>query len=88
MKYLKDRIPERIAHLGSGLFGEPLSADGSINRIEAFFHSIGCPTRLSDMNIQGDLKKSIYETMVINKVNGANLKLKKPDYFPLIDLFL
>jgi alcohol dehydrogenase YqhD (iron-dependent ADH family) len=88
MKYLKDRIPERIALLGSGLFQETLSADESINRIEAFFHSIDCPTRLSDMNIYGDVKQSIYETMVINKVSGANLKLKEPDYFPLIDLFL
>jgi len=88
MRYFKDKIPERIAHLGSGLFGEPLSVDESINRIEAFFRSIDCPTRLSDMKITGELKQSIYETMVINKVNGANLKLKKLDYFPLIDLFL
>jgi alcohol dehydrogenase YqhD (iron-dependent ADH family) len=88
MRYFKDRIPERIALLGSSLFREHLSANESIIRIEAFFRSIECPTRLSDMNIQGDLKQPIYETMVINKVSGANLKLKEPDYYPLIDLFL
>ena len=88
MRYLKDRIPERIALLGSDLFREPLSTDESIQKIEAFFCTIGCPTRLSDMNIPGIQKQLIYETMVINKVSGANLKLKEPDYFPLIDLFL
>jgi alcohol dehydrogenase YqhD (iron-dependent ADH family) len=88
MRYFKKQIPDRIAILGSNLFQEPLSADESIHRIEAFFRSIDCPTQLSDMSIPGDLKQPIYETMVINKVNGANLKLKESDYFPLIDLFL
>jgi alcohol dehydrogenase YqhD (iron-dependent ADH family) len=88
MRYFKEQIPDRIAILGSNLFQEPLSADESIHRIEAFFRSIDCPIQLSDMSIPGDIKQSIYETMVINKVSGANLKLKESDYFPLIDLFL
>jgi alcohol dehydrogenase YqhD (iron-dependent ADH family) len=88
MRYFKNRIPDRIAFLGSDLFQEPLSTDESIYRIETFFHSIDCPTRLSEMSIPGDLKQPIYETMVINKVSGANLKLKEADYGNLIDLFL
>ena len=88
MKYFKDQIPDRIAVLGSELFREPLSTDESIRRIETFFRSIERPTRLSDMSIPGVLKQPIFETMVINKVNGANLKLKEADYGDLIDLFL
>ena len=88
LRFIKDRIPERIALLGSNLFREKLTADESITRIESFFRSIECPVRLSDMKITGDLKQSIYETMVINKVNGANLKLIEEDYNELIGLFL
>jgi alcohol dehydrogenase YqhD (iron-dependent ADH family) len=88
MKYMKERIPEKIALLGSELFRVSLSADESIRRIEAFFRESGCPVRLSEMNIPGVQKQRIFETMVINKVSGANLKLKETDYLPLIDLFL
>jgi alcohol dehydrogenase YqhD (iron-dependent ADH family) len=88
LRYVKNRIPERIAFLGSSLFGETLNADQSIDRIEEFFKSIGCPVRLSDLNIKGTDRQKIYETMVINRVSGANLKLKESDYYPLIDLFL
>ena len=88
MKFFKEQIPDRIALLGSNLFQEPLTPDESIHKIENFFRSIDCPVRLSDMSIPGDLKQSIYETMVINKVNGANLKLRESDYGSFIDLFL
>jgi len=88
MRYLKNRIPERISLLGSNIFSQTLNADESIIRIGEFFRLIGCPVKLSDLNIQRTDRQQIYETMVINKVSGANIKLKEPDYFPLIDLFL
>jgi hypothetical protein len=88
MRFFKEQIPDRISHLGSNLFQESLTTDETILKIESFFRSIECPVRLSDMNIPGVRKELIYETMVINQVNGANLKLKEPDYNPLIDLFL
>ncbi len=88
MKFFKERIPDRIALLGSALFNEPLTPESSIHHIETFFRSIDCPVRLSEMSIPGDLKQSIYESMVINRVSGMNLKISERDYGDLIDLFL
>ncbi|MCK9204790.1 MAG: iron-containing alcohol dehydrogenase [Bacteroidales bacterium] len=88
MRLFKDRISERIAGLGSGLFGKTLSAEESIDRIEEFFHTLGCPTRLSEINIPGDPREKIYQAMVQCKVNGANMKFLEGDYYRLIDLFL
>ena len=88
MKYLKDRVPERIALLGSSLFHQTMNAGESIVRIEEFFRSIDCPVRLSDLGIAGVDRRKIYETMLINKVSGANLKLKETDYYSIIDLFV
>jgi alcohol dehydrogenase YqhD (iron-dependent ADH family) len=88
MRHFKNRIGPRIAQLGSALFNETLSADASIDRIEAFFKSLGCPTRLSEMNIPGDHYQPLFESMVHNKVSGGNMKIEKEDYPVLIRLFL
>ena len=88
LRYFKDQIPDRIALLGSALFEKSLTPDDSIKHIEDFFRTIDCPVRLSELSIPGDLHQHIYETMVINKVNGANIKIKERDYSDLIDLFL
>ncbi|MDP1620988.1 MAG: iron-containing alcohol dehydrogenase [Bacteroidales bacterium] len=88
MRRFENQVSGRISQLGSGLFDEALTAGQSIDRIEAFFKSLGCPTRLSDMNIQGELRRPIYDSMVHNKVNGANVKMKEGDYSGLIELFL
>ncbi|MEI7498930.1 MAG: iron-containing alcohol dehydrogenase [Bacteroidota bacterium] len=88
MRHFKDQIESRIAKLGTALFDEKLTADESIDRIEAFFKSLGCPTRLSDMNIPGVLYQPIFESMVHSKVNGGNMKMQEEDYRKLIRLFL
>ncbi|MEI7727411.1 MAG: iron-containing alcohol dehydrogenase, partial [Bacteroidota bacterium] len=88
MRHFKAQMADRIAELGTGLFGETLTADESIDRIEAFFKSLGCPTRLSDMKIPGDLSQPIFESMVHTKVNGGNMKMKEEDYRALIELYL
>jgi hypothetical protein len=88
MRHFKDRIGTRISDLGSALFDEPLNAEQSIERIEGFFRSLGCPVRLSEMNIPGDLRQPLLDSMVHNKVNGGNVKMKEEDYKELIGLFL
>jgi hypothetical protein len=88
MRHFKGQIGARIAQLGYQLFDEQLTADESINRIEAFFKSIGCPVRLSEMNIPGNLSQPIFESMVHSKVNGGNMKMKEEDYRELIKLYL
>jgi alcohol dehydrogenase YqhD (iron-dependent ADH family) len=88
MRHFKNQVAGRISQLGSSLFDEPLSADQSIDRIETFFKSLGCPTRLSDMNIPGNLHQPLFESMVHSKVNGGNVKMTEGDYRALIGLYL
>jgi alcohol dehydrogenase YqhD (iron-dependent ADH family) len=88
MRYLKDRISDRIAILGSEMFHQPLSTQDAIHQIENLFRSAGCPVRLSEMGIPVDEKERILETMIINKVSGTNISLEEADYSNLIDLFL
>jgi alcohol dehydrogenase YqhD (iron-dependent ADH family) len=88
MRHFKSKVGDRIAQLGSALFDEPLSADESINRIEAFFRSIECPVRLSEFGVSGDVSQAIFEGMVHSKVNGGNVKMTEEDYKALIGLYL
>jgi alcohol dehydrogenase YqhD (iron-dependent ADH family) len=88
MRHFKNQLNGRIARLGSELFVETLTAEESIDRIEAFFKSLGCPTRLSHMNIPGDVSQHIFESMVHSKVNGGNMKMKEEDYRALIALYI
>ena len=87
LRFVKNRIPERISLLGSELFRENLSADESIDRIEAFFRSVECPVRLSEMSLPAVNKEKIYKTMESNKVTGTNIKLTEANYKAIIDLF-
>jgi len=87
MKLFKEPLSDRIAELGTNLFGIPLSADETIERTEAFFCSLGCPTRLSNLKIPGELARPIFEAMALNKVTGENMKMKEEDYTTLIELF-
>jgi len=88
MRHFKVPLSTRIAQLGSELFNEPLTAGESIDHIETFFKSLGCPVRLSECKIGGDLRQPVFEAMVHSKVSGANMKMKEADYAGLIDLFL
>jgi alcohol dehydrogenase YqhD (iron-dependent ADH family) len=88
MRHFKDKAGDRIAQLGTALFDEPLTAGESIDRIEAFFKSIGCPVRLSQYGVTGDVTSAIFESMVHNRVNGGNFKMTEEDYRKLISLYL
>ncbi|NQV03686.1 MAG: iron-containing alcohol dehydrogenase [Bacteroidia bacterium] len=88
MRYFKNQIGPRIAYLGSEMFGEEMDADTAIARIEAFFRSIDCPTRVSDLNIPDISEEAIVEAMEIAKVNGMYLNIPKSDYPELVKLFL
>ena len=88
MRHFKNQVGSRISQLGSTLFNEELTADQSIYRIEAFFKSLGCPVRMSDLNIPGDHRQPLFESMVHQNVNGGNVKMKEADYQALIGLYL
>jgi len=87
MKHFQERAAGRIALLGSGIFNESLTAPESIKRIEDLFRSLECPVRLSETGIVTD-KQKILDTLVINKVSGANYKLKEEDLGKIVELFL
>jgi alcohol dehydrogenase YqhD (iron-dependent ADH family) len=87
MRHFKLQMGKRISQLGTALFDEPLSADQSIDRIEAFFKSLGCPVRLSEMNIADTSKQSLLESMIHSKVSGGHVKMKEEDYRELIGLY-
>lgn len=88
MKHFKEQTSNRISQLGTELFDTPLSADETIAKIESFFHSIGCPIRLGELNLKNVDQQAILENMVKNKVSGANLKMNESDYKNLISLYL
>ncbi|MBN1198201.1 MAG: iron-containing alcohol dehydrogenase [Bacteroidales bacterium] len=87
MRLFKKDLGSRIPDLGTRMFGEELSADQAIGRIEDFFLSLGCPVRLRDLNIPNTSIEEMVEAMKIGKVNGMNLKFGEGDYRRLAELF-
>jgi hypothetical protein len=88
LKFFKEPMNGRISALGTELFREPLDADQSILRIERLFREIGCPVRLSDINIGPDQKEKLIQGFISNEVNGGNMKMTEEDYPKLIELML
>lgn len=85
-KLIKQRSPEKIAMLFKELFNED-NIDKGIEKLEAFFKSINCPIRLSDVNIDKSIKKNeIFNSLKVGMANGNAYKLSESDYNALIDL--
>lgn len=79
-------IPDRIADLGSNLFGTT-SAEAAIYEIESFFKIIGSPVRLSECGINAAEKgEDIFQTLRLNRAGGNHHKLTDQDYRELIRL--
>jgi alcohol dehydrogenase YqhD (iron-dependent ADH family) len=88
LRHIEKKFPNRIGQLGSAIFNEALTAHESIWRIEELFHFLECPVRLSETGIPGISKQKILETLLINKVSGANYKLKDEDLRKIMEAFL
>lgn len=86
MKFHKEKISARIAFLGQNVFGVK-TADETIHAFEAYFKSIECPIRLSDIATGKESKAEILKVMNLNKVGGANHKLTNEDHAKILDLF-
>jgi alcohol dehydrogenase YqhD (iron-dependent ADH family) len=86
MRFFKNQIPGKLSALGTELFRKPLTADETINEIEHFFRSIGCPVRLSDIGIGDDQLDKIFNGFISNHVGGACMKIEETDYRKIIDL--
>ena len=83
LKLFEDRIPKRIIELGENLFGVKTTKE-TISGFESFFKSMSCPIRLSNTGIKYD-KKTILETMKLNKVSGFTHKISVEDYNKIIE---
>lgn len=86
LKFHKEIIPERIAFLGKNIFGVN-TVDDTILTFEAYFKSIDCPIRLSEIATGKESKAEILKVMNLNKVGGANHKLSNEDHAKILDLF-
>jgi alcohol dehydrogenase YqhD (iron-dependent ADH family) len=85
MRLMKDKAGDRITELGSALFGAQ-DVEETASEFEAFFKSIGAPTRLSDAKISVDDFPRILSQWNENKVSGVNYKMEKNDHEILLDL--
>ena len=83
LKLFEDRIPKRIIELGENLFGVKTTKE-TISGFESFFKSMNCPIRLSNTGIKYD-KKTILETMKLNKVSGFTHKISVEDFNKIIE---
>jgi len=86
MKFHKNKISDRIAFLGQNVFGVK-TADETIDAFEAYFKSIECPIRLSEIATGKENKVEILKVMNQNKVGGANHRLTNEDHAKILDLF-
>jgi alcohol dehydrogenase YqhD (iron-dependent ADH family) len=85
LKYMRDRIPDRIRELGVHLFNFS-SADKTILKLTDFFRSIDCPIKLGAVGISTDKKNEITGLMKKNQVGGMVYKFTDKDYPKLVEL--
>lgn len=85
LKIQKDKMPDRIAQLGEAVFGAS-TADETIESLEKFFQTLNSPVRLNEAGIGSDQKQLITETMIKNKVRGANFKITDEEKARIVEL--
>lgn len=84
LKTFRENAKEKIVFLGKELFNSK-DIDETIFLMEKFFIEINCPVRLSEINIGERQLEEVYNTMIINKVNGNNYKMNLEHYKMLIN---
>lgn len=85
LRLQKDRIPERIIKLGKGLF-EVNNVDDTIRKLVSFFHKIGSPVNLNEIDLNVSRKTGIIAQFNKNKVSGMNHDLSNPDHEKIVEL--
>lgn len=74
MKVLKERAGDRILQLGNELWGTS-TVDQSIEALESFFKSLGCPLKCQEVGIEVERKEEILSLMNTQKAGGMNFSL-------------
>lgn len=85
LRYLKNKMPERISNLGQAVFNAP-DPDASIDALESFFRKMESPVRLQEAGIGENEKELIIRTMIANKSEGNHFKLNGDDIEAIVDL--
>jgi len=84
LRLQSERIPQRIQKLGKGLFGTS-DLEKTIEKLEAFFSSLGSPIRTIETGIEASKKQEILNQMNKNKVSGMHHALDDDDRAKLVD---
>jgi alcohol dehydrogenase YqhD (iron-dependent ADH family) len=87
LRLQSERIPDRIRTLGEGLFNTSDLTE-TIEKLEAFFHSLGAPTRITEAGIDISKKEEILQQMNKNQVSGMVHPLNDEDRKRLVELML
>jgi alcohol dehydrogenase YqhD (iron-dependent ADH family) len=85
LKYLNDKMPDRIAQLGKAVFNTN-DPEVTTAAIENFFRQVGSPVRMQEAGIGPDKKELIIQTMVKNKSGGNHFKFNEDDIRAMVDL--
>lgn len=90
LNFFKIKIAGKIAFLAREVFDicdpDPVTASEEfIFRLEDFYRSINCPTRLADLNILPSQKEKILNNLASNKVTGHTHRLKETDYEQILE---
>ncbi len=78
LKYMKSKIPARISKLGVHLFNDP-DVDAAINKLEAFFRSIGSPVDMEEAGLSDNKGIEILNLMNIQRASGRHYILNNND---------
>ena len=85
LKHFNAVVGEKTALLGKNVFNVS-SSEETIKKLEAFFTTIGAPTRFSQIGIGEDKLEGIIQQMIQNKATGNNITMAEKDYRKIIEL--
>ena len=87
LKLHKKTCSDRISKLGDALF-DTSDVDETIEKLTAFFASVGSPVKLSEINVNDEQLTEIVAQYHRNKVSGMHHKLSKYDHQTLVTLMI
>jgi alcohol dehydrogenase YqhD (iron-dependent ADH family) len=85
LKFHQQLIDNKIEKLGNAVFGVS-TADETIEALENFFRSIGCPVTLPEAGIGEDKKNEIYQAMLHSNVQGVHFGFSPEELKQLLEM--
>lgn len=86
LKFHENKIPKRIAQLGKILFNENnITTEKTIKKIEDFFKSMNCPTKMRELGFIEYDKNKILNSLIKNNITGLHYKLSHDDLKDIVE---